>query len=660
MVASTAMVEIIWKKIQTVQGTIALVVFLTLIVGLFLGSPVGRIVCGVGAVVMCGYLFVVLQREGVFGSLGNDGIQRGKRFGDPGHEKKELYSQPEEGDMKKLLFDDFQRSSSDGYVVKEISEEDTVVPSTKSVQPVVTAKEEKIKEFEIADFFDLESDIFRNESEPRSEFNFLLSKLLLAMKEVLFAHSVAFFWANREKQQMVLEAKATESSNFMMLKRYAIDQDIVSQVARSGKPQVLGRISSLAETELIRHYITGEDIKSLVVVPVYYLTAPWEGAAAEQLPEGVIVADSKAEDAFGAETLSLLGQFTKMISALIKTYTSKYDLLLDSELLTSIRRLQDRVKSERKEQAVLDALADEAVKLLSWDVLTVTMYSEELNCWAVQKVVNRNNILYPGMNDIVDSNESIIGRAIASNTLVHVNDLEAEPQIRFSSNETISLKGSFLCVPISSLNRCYGALTLESGNKFQFSPNEAEIIYRLVENAAELLEVLYMNDLVKEYIAVDQLTGALNKKHFNKKLEEEVQRAEDFGAELSLVSIAIDGMQEHVNRYGKEGFEGILGQVSRLVRANTQSYDMIGRMDANTLNVLLVNTTANDAYLWADKVRGHIASNILLIGGLNCSVTVSAGVCGLNEGMRKEELVAGTSQVLHKAIESGGNLVRIF
>ena len=120
--------------------------------------------------------------------------------------------------MKKLLFDDFQPSSSDGYVVKEISEEDSVVPSTKSVQPVVTAKEEKMKEFEIADFFDLESDIFRNESEPRSEFNFLLNKLLLAMKEVLFAHSVAFFWANREKQQMVLEAKATESSNFMMVK----------------------------------------------------------------------------------------------------------------------------------------------------------------------------------------------------------------------------------------------------------------------------------------------------------------------------------------------------------------------------------------------------------------------------------------------------------
>ncbi|MDL1892257.1 diguanylate cyclase [Sphingobacteriales bacterium CHB3] len=652
MVALPAMAELIWKRIRTVQGIIALAIFITLIIGLFLGSPVGRIVSGLGALVLAAYFLYVLKRDGVFDARNRP--QRAKRQGETAQE--ELYSQLE-GDMKTLLFDDFQPTSAAGYVVKEITEEEAVVPSTKTVQRVVTAKEEKAREFDISDFFDLESDVFRNETEPRSEFNFLLNKLLAAMKDVLFANSVAFFWANREKQQMVLEAKITNSTNFMLVKRYAIDEDVVSQVARTGKPQVLGRISPLAEKELVRHYIVGEGIKSLIVVPVFYFTGQNSG---EQLPEGVIVADSKAEDAFGAETLSLMGQFTKVVSALIKSYTNKYDLLLDSEVLTSIRRLQDRVKSDRSEQTILDSLAEEAGKLMNWDVLAITMYSEELNSWAVQKVVNRNGMLYPEPNDTVDFSDSIVGKSIRSNLLTHINDLESAPQIRFSSNETISLRGSFLCVPISSLNRCYGALTLESGNKFQFSPNEAETIYRLVETAAELLEVLYMNDLVKEFISIDQTTGSLTRNHFNKKLEEEVQRAEDFGTELSMVSIAVDGMQEHLNRHGKDGFEGILNQVAGLVRANVEPYDVIGRMDANTLNVILMNTTANDAYLWAEKVRKHIASNIIVLGGLSCSVTVSVGVCGLNNGMKKEELVAGTSQVLHKAIESGGNLVRVF
>ncbi len=652
------MVEAIWKKAQTVQGVVALVVFGTLTTGLLLGSPVGQLVCGIGVIGLSLYIFFVLKRDGVFASQNGGNLQRGKRQAEESKDQRgqeESYSHSE-GDMKKLLFDDFQPPSQEGYVVKEVSEEEAVIPSMKSTQPVAV-KEEKVREFDIRDFFDLDSDIFRNETEPRSEFNFLLNKLLIAMKEVLFAHSVAFFWVNREKQQVVLEAKISDSANFMTVKRYAIDQDVVSQVARTGKPQVLGRISSLAEKELIRHYIVGEDIKSLIVVPVFYSV----GDASEQyLPEGVIVADSKAEDAFGSETLSLMGQFTKMISALIKSYTKKYELLLDSELLTSIRRLQDRVRSDRSEQSVLNSLADEAVKLINWDVLTVTMYSEELGCWALQKIVNRNNALYPLVNEQIDFDESIVGRVIRTNTVMHVNDMEAEAEFRFFDGESIAMKGSFLCVPISSLNRCYGALTLESEKKYQFSPSEVEVMYRLVENAASMLEVLYMNDLVKEYITTDQASGSLTKKHLGKKLEEEVRRSEDFGTELALVSIAIDGMQEHINRFGKEGFDSIVNQVVKLIRINSHVYDVVGRPEPNTLSVLLINTTANDAYLWAEKMRKHIASNILTLGSQSCSVTVSAGVCGLDTGMGKDELIAGTSQVLNKAIESGGNLVRVF
>jgi PleD family two-component response regulator len=76
--------------------------------------------------------------------------------------------------------------------------------------------------------------------------------------------------------------------------------------------------------------------------------------------------------------------------------------------------------------------------------------------------------------------------------------------------------------------------------------------------------------------------------------------------------------------------------------------------------VLLINMPASDAYLWAEKIRKMIASHVIMIGANTLSVTVSAGVCGLTAGMHVDELMAGTTQVLGKAIEHGGNLVRIF
>jgi diguanylate cyclase (GGDEF)-like protein len=640
--STKAMVRALLTKVLTLNGTIALAGFLALIIGLFIGSPVGRIVCGM-LLLVGGIAFFMSWRKQY-------------RTGWPGDGKnqEDLYSQSPEGPMKTLLFDDFQPSSTK-YQVKEVREEENVVPSTKSVQPVAVTREEKVKEFEISDFFDLDSDMVRSETEPRSEFNFLLTKVLLAVKDMLFAHSTGFFWANREKMQMVLEARATDSQEFPQNKRFTIDNDIVSQVAKNGKPQLLGRVTPATEREVILYYESPEYVKSVVAVPVFYLNG-----TKDQLPVGVLVADSKAEDAFGAETLSMLGQFTKLASALVKSYTEKYDLLLDSELLTSIRRMQDRVKSDPAEYTILNSLSEEANRLVNWDYLTVTMYAEDRNGWVLQKVVNKSGKLYVQPDQLVDFPHSIVGNVIKTNIVEHITDIELERRPRFFDGERVESGGSFLCVPISSFNRCYGSLTLESKTKNNFSGNEVETVYRLVENAAASLEVIYMNDLVKDFVIVDHLTGSFTKKHFLKEIEEEVQRAEDFGTELALVSIAVDNKEEQINRYGKDGFDTIVSTVAKIIRSNIRTYDVVGRQDVERMGILLVNTAASDAYVWAEKIRKQIASHIITLGGRSFSVTVSAGVCGLNEGMHKDELLSGTSQVLFKAMENGGNLVRVF
>jgi diguanylate cyclase (GGDEF)-like protein len=165
---------------------------------------------------------------------------------------------------------------------------------------------------------------------------------------------------------------------------------------------------------------------------------------------------------------------------------------------------------------------------------------------------------------------------------------------------------------------------------------------------------------VKDHVAVDHLTGAMTKKHFLKRVEEEVQRAEDEAAELAYVSIAIDGMEEHLRRYGREGCDAILNETVAVLKSHIRGYDHLGRVESDRLGILLVHTTASDGYLWAEKMRKLVSSHVMSVGARNLSITVSAGVCGLGEGMQMNELLAGTTQVLGMAIEHGGNLVRVF
>jgi PleD family two-component response regulator len=73
-----------------------------------------------------------------------------------------------------------------------------------------------------------------------------------------------------------------------------------------------------------------------------------------------------------------------------------------------------------------------------------------------------------------------------------------------------------------------------------------------------------------------------------------------------------------------------------------------------------VKTTSNDAYLWAEKLRSAIASSVVSFEQKTFSVTVTVGICGAAEGMDPSECISNATQVLEKAKEAGGNIVRVF
>lgn len=217
-----------------------------------------------------------------------------------------------------------------------------------------------------------------------------------------------------------------------------------------------------------------------------------------------------------------------------------------------------------------------------------------------------------------------------------------------------------MILPVNSLSRCYGALVVESKDARAYSEADVRVIQKLVDSASWGLEVLSLNDVVNNYVLIDETTGVATRKYFMERVHEEVQRANDFDEDVTLVMISIDGVNEHLSRYGKEGFDFVLQNVGRMLRAAIRPYDLVGRFDFNRFAVLLVNTAANDAYLWAEKFRKNIASNVMNVDQKTFSVTVSVGVCGAVSDISDLELMEHAGHVLAKAVEAGGNMVRVY
>ena len=73
-----------------------------------------------------------------------------------------------------------------------------------------------------------------------------------------------------------------------------------------------------------------------------------------------------------------------------------------------------------------------------------------------------------------------------------------------------------------------------------------------------------------------------------------------------------------------------------------------------------MKTPSKDAYLWAEKLRSAIGSSVVTFEQKSFSASVTVGICGATEGMSVDECVSNAGQVLEKAKEDGGNIVRVF
>jgi diguanylate cyclase (GGDEF)-like protein len=260
----------------------------------------------------------------------------------------------------------------------------------------------------------------------------------------------------------------------------------------------------------------------------------------------------------------------------------------------------------------------------------------------------------------LDAQQSLVAGVIQAGIPKIIDEISTESMPRFYQAERCDSKGALMIIPLNSLSRCYGALLVESKDPKTYSDADVKLVQKLTETSSWALEILSLTDVMNNYVSLDETTGVATRKSFMGRLQEEVQRANDFSNELSLVMISIDRMDEHIARYGKDAFDFILQNVSRMVKVSIRPYDVVGRFDFNCFVVLLVHTTSNEASLWAEKIRKNVASNILNIENKSFSITISVGVAGALEEASDVDLLESADRVLRKAIEAGGNIVRVY
>ncbi|MCX7797997.1 MAG: diguanylate cyclase [Melioribacter sp.] len=479
------------------------------------------------------------------------------------------------------------------------------------------------------------------------QFGFVLEKILSVIKDAYMAHTAAFFWYNKNRKRLTLERYISSSSQITK-QRFELEDDILSKIVQKEEPEILTDISPNAEADVIRYYNTPQGIKSFVGVPLFY---------GKNLT-GILVLDSKVNDAFGIEQIYSLGKVVRIISIIISLFEEKFSESLTEQRLKALLGILGQDKKFETESDIFSALDNSVKDLIDWDVFTFVSYNPNEQKFKTSRIINKTSLKYVGENLEIDLTNTLVGKAILSFTPVKIDDTSAIEVPRFSKNEDVSFDGSFLAIPLIYDDQNFGVLCFESLKKNLYTNNDVNFIKNATKFFAYILHSYSTINILKSFLTYDIETKTLNHDAFIERLTVDLVRSKELNLPGAIALIKIDEFLEQESLFDDDPFPKVLKAIAQMIRDEMTPMNLLGRLDERIFAVYFFNTQPKDVFLWAEKLRVKIARKPISVTLKQTIFTVSIGVASTTNKTDVKEVISDAELALKKALEKGGNTVK--
>ncbi|MBM3142726.1 MAG: diguanylate cyclase [Chloroflexi bacterium] len=208
-------------------------------------------------------------------------------------------------------------------------------------------------------------------------------------------------------------------------------------------------------------------------------------------------------------------------------------------------------------------------------------------------------------------------------------------------------------LPLVVKGEAIGSLIVASRQPNAYTPGQVHLLERLASQIAVPVENSRLYAKAEQRARVDELTGLFNRRHFDERLGEEIDRHSRHGGMLSLIFLDLDFFKAYNDKRGHMAGDKVLAQIGQLIEKAIRNIDIAFRYGGDEFAVLLPQSEADDAFVVAERVRGKIAAEMRK---KKFRITASLGLASWpSDGVAPDELINAADRALYYTKQTGGN-----
>lgn len=258
--------------------------------------------------------------------------------------------------------------------------------------------------------------------------------------------------------------------------------------------------------------------------------------------------------------------------------------------------------------------------------------------------------------------EGVVSKVIASREILHLktsNELDTSGAITVG-NEDIQINSS-IYIPLIFGDQIKGVISSQSLHKFTYKKEHVELLRILGNQVINAVENSILYETVYERSIRDELTNLMNRRAFNKDLEEKIKKANEAQSSLVLIMLDSDNLKKVNDLYGHHIGDIYIKHIAKALLTYCSDNETCYRYAGDEFMIIAPNITVDQALRKVNSIQNFLAEHPIELLGNSLPVTVSVGIASYPEhATDAEDLKQFTDEALYYAKSGGKNEVNVY